>query len=139
MKLFIASAVLTMFIPFCSWSQDTKFDLSRSIEFSNSKQTEEIIIKTESNSTQLYISIKSAINQGGLIVEIYDPAGEKQGNFEIESIVKSNDGKTEYVQGSIQKKINVPMAGEWKIKIIPTNTTGHIRIGTYIGIPDDKK
>lgn len=73
----------------------------------------------------LNIEIESHINEGELTIELYDPQGEKQGNFTIGSAAFSSK---ESVRGSLSKKVANPNKGEWIVKFIPKNASGAIEI-----------
>ncbi|WP_298758554.1 hypothetical protein [uncultured Psychroserpens sp.] len=104
--------------------------LNRNIQLDGSSDTEEIKIEVASNAKKLHIGINSTIKSGYLTVEVYDPKGNKKGNFSIESQVKSSSKKKELVCGQMQKHIDEPIKGDWVIKLIPNNVAGDISICT---------
>jgi hypothetical protein len=73
----------------------------------------------------LNMNIESHIIQGELTIELYDPQGEKQGNFTIGSPTFSSK---ESVRGSLSKRITNPAKGDWIVKFIPKNASGAIEI-----------
>lgn len=82
----------------------------------------------------LSMTIESHNYEGELTIELYDPQGEKQGNFTVGSPTfsgKKDESKVpprESVRGSLSKKIANPIKGEWIVKLIPKNSTGSIEI-----------
>ena len=104
--------------------------LNRSIQFDGSSDTEDIKIEVADATKKLYVSINSTIKSGHLTVEVYDPKGNKKGNFSIESQVKSSNKKKELVCGQMQKQIDDPIKGNWVIKLIPNNVAGDVSICT---------
>ncbi|WP_298903327.1 hypothetical protein [uncultured Psychroserpens sp.] len=104
--------------------------LNRSIQFDGSSDTEEIKVEVADSAKKLYVSINSTIKSGYLTVEVYDPKGNKKGNFSIESQVKSSNKKKELVCGQMQKHIDDPIQGNWVIKLIPNNVAGDVSICT---------
>jgi hypothetical protein len=80
--------------------------------------------------------IASNISEGDLTIEIYDPSGDKKGDFSIGCVLNKikqgnstdEDKSREIVQGRINKSINNPLKGTWIIKIFPKNATGQIQI-----------
>ena len=121
---------LVTIIPCLSFGQDTQITLTRSILLNGDSEKEEITIKVEEQVVRLNISIKSSINKGKLILEIYDPNGEKEGYFSIGGQIKAVDNKKEIVTGSINKMLQEPTPGNWKIIIIPNKAKGSIKINT---------
>ena len=103
---------------------------NRTIKLENSSENEDITIAIPKDLGCMHIAISSTINSGYLTVEIYDPKGNKKGNFSIESQVKSSASKSEMVCGQLQKQINDPIAGDWVVKLIPNNVSGDISINT---------
>ncbi|MCE4563677.1 hypothetical protein INQ51_05095 [Maribellus sp. CM-23] len=93
-KLILASTflVITMLFFFHSKAQTlpdsaikekTQFLINRKIEFSNTSEKQELTIKVNMQNCMLDLEIKSSVNNGELEVEIYDPAGKKQGSFSV--------------------------------------------------------
>ncbi len=102
--------------------------LSRNIELDGSSDTEDIKIEVSDETKKMFIGVNSTIESGYLTVEIYDPSGNKKGNFSVESQVKSSDKKREQVCGQMQKQIEDPEKGTWRVKLIPKNAVGKIHI-----------
>lgn len=135
-KLFAGTLTFMFLLTNLSFGQGTELDLKRSISLSGDSETEEIEIKVE-ETVLLNINIKSNVKVGGLTIEIYDPNGEKQGNFSVgsqlnlnKSSMESKDkkSKNEEVSGQIEKKIKEPVNGNWIIKIIPNKAEGTVLI-----------
>ncbi len=105
---------------------------NRNIQLDGSSDTEEITVEVTEDITCLSIGINSTIQSGYLTMEIYDPKGEKQGNFSVESQLKSNAKTKELVCGQMQKQIKEPLKGKWVVKLIPNNVKGDITIHTML-------
>jgi len=112
---------------------NTGYQVSRTIELEDSSDTEEIKLEVSENMKALSIGINSTIDAGSLTMEIYDPKGNKQGNFSVESSTSSSSkGKRkELVCGQLNKAIENPMKGDWTIKLKPKNVTGKINIHSH--------
>ncbi|MEM7186862.1 MAG: hypothetical protein AAF466_09400 [Bacteroidota bacterium] len=109
--------------------------LTRSIKLDNSSKKEEIKIEVADDVKCLGIGLNSTISEGSLTVEIFDPNGDKQGNFSVESQMSSSsssEGKnSEMVCGQLNKTIKEPMKGDWVVKLKPKKVTGKIQINSY--------
>jgi len=66
-----------------TFKEKTQFLTQRRIEFSNTSEKQELTIKVNMQNCTFDLEIKSSVNNGELEVEIYDPAGKKQGNFSV--------------------------------------------------------
>ena len=116
-----------------TFAQSTNMKLERTINLSGDSKTEEITVNVDEKLIHLMISIKSTVSLGELSIEIYDPNGEKHGNFTVGNQLNSASsvpGKREIVNGTINKIVRQPMMGNWTIKIIPTKARGEINIQT---------
>lgn len=106
----------------------TKFDFRRDIQLENSKKSEEISITIPEKAKEFKLQIESAVSYGKLDVEIYDANGKKQGVFSVGTQLGLEN--SEHAQGTINKSLLEPDAGEWKVKIIPQDANGIIIIHT---------
>ena len=104
--------------------------LNRTIEFDGSSEAENIIIDVSEDTGKMHVGINSTIKSGFLTVELYDPKGNKKGNFSIESQQNTNDKKKEMVCGQMQKHIDDPMKGKWVILLTPSKVKGDVSICT---------
>ena len=116
----------------------------RSIELEASSDNESITLQVEKDVECLQIGVNSTIKSGSLTMEIYDPKGNKQGNFSVESQISSSSAsqgkKKELVCGQLNKTIKEPMAGAWQVKLFPKTVTGTINILSHQGNePDSNK
>ncbi len=108
--------------------------LNRSVKSFYQKESKksELKINMTEDHNQLRISINSRFSEGGVVVEIIDPKGEKQGNFTLkrdEAIVSGeNTTSSEVVEGQFTKLIRFPIKGEWIIRSLPTAATGNMEI-----------
>lgn len=133
----ISVLFIALFISQLTFSQNTRFEINRSINFHPKKDIEptNIIIKVDKQTVNFFLDISCKVRLGGLTVEIYDPKGEKQGEFSIESqmdkklpLTGSDENEREIVNGNISKQINEPIKGDWFVKLIPNNTFANILI-----------
>ncbi|WP_299114507.1 hypothetical protein [uncultured Winogradskyella sp.] len=103
---------------------------NRNIELEGSSDTENIKIEVDKDVNKIHIGVSSTIKSGYLTVEVYDPKGNKKGNFSVESQIKPGDKKKELVCGQMQKQIDEPIEGTWIVKLIPRDAVGTISIHT---------
>ena len=119
-------------------AQSFTFDLKRSINLtSNDKDDQSIILNVTEKTSSLGLDINCKVLLGSLKIEIYNPKGEKQGEFAVESQLKEKlplnydeSLNRELVEGKIEKIISDPIAGKWIIKLIPTKTYASIKINS---------
>ena len=109
---------------------ETKVDLQRTIKLEKDSKSEDVILHIKKKTKKLDLLISSSINNGKLTIEVYSPDNIKQGNYTVGTQLKSE--KKEIVNGNIRKSLVEPQAGEWKVKIIPTDASGTIKIQTAV-------
>lgn len=128
--LFLAPVALAQHKSNCS-----NYNTQRSIELDDSSSKEEVKVEVAENTKHLMIGVNSTISAGALTMEIFDPKGDKQGNFSVESMMSSNsnsNGKSkESVCGQLNKSFQDPMKGKWTIKLKPRKVTGNIKITSH--------
>lgn len=142
---FLAAILLLVVITSYSWGQDnTDFSLNRNLILKSESQEQKITVAISEIYSSLKLSINAMIQEGELTIEIYDPNGEKQGNFsigcqlgtpkinknEIQSERVSDSGTKEMVQGRITRTIAKPLKGNWIVKIIPKSASGQVQISS---------
>ncbi|MGB6035346.1 MAG: hypothetical protein WBG42_03695 [Cryomorphaceae bacterium] len=103
--------------------------MHRTIELENDSKSADITINIKPSELELNLSINTMVSEGKLTIEVYDPSSTKQGNFTVGTQLESK--KKEIVRGNIRKSLTEPLAGNWKVKIIPSNATGRIEIQTF--------
>lgn len=115
----------------------TVLNMDRKIDLNGDSTTEEIKIEVQKGTSGLEMAISSVIRSGSLTIEIYNPNGEKKGNFSvggqlkpstIDRNKKDGGGKSEVANGRITKYIENPQLGNWVIKIIPERAEGGVSI-----------
>lgn len=109
---------------------ETNVSVERNIRLENDSKQHEVLINIKPKTQKLDLLISSSVNKGKITIEIYDPSGVKQGNFTVETQIGT--AKEEVVNGNIRKSLFEPEAGIWKVKIIPAEATGKIRIQTAV-------
>lgn len=115
-------------------SEETDFSLTRSITLSDNSGSKSIPVEINADSPEFLLSINCNLKSGTLNVEIYDPKGEKRGNFSVKGSGHSNNtsGWSETVGGVINKRYQSPMEGTWNLKFISEKVTADISINTKI-------
>jgi len=134
-KLRAVIILLLLLGPIAMAQQDcTDFSITRTIHLNESSNTKEIKLEVNDDVKCLQIGLISTIESGALTIEIYDPNGDKQGNFSMESDLSSNSssaGKNkDLVCGQLNKTIKDPMKGNWIVKLKPKKVTGEIMINS---------
>ena len=104
--------------------------MTRNIQFNGSSDSEQIKVEVSDDTKDLNLNVNGTIKSGYLTVEIFDPKGNKKGNFSIESQISASDTKKEMVCGQMSKQIKDPMKGNWIIKLTPKNVVGDITINS---------
>ena len=116
-----------------AFSQSCGNMTTRQIELSDSSDNESIELDVSKDIKCLMIGVGSTIESGSLTMEIFDPKGDKQGNFSVESQISSSAKKKEKVCGQLNKTFKDPMPGTWVVKLKPKKVTGTISILSNMG------
>ncbi len=105
---------------------------SKSITLESSSKNEAITIPVDNETGCLSIGVSSSISSGSLTLEIYNPDGDKEGNFSVsgdDNSSSSNEASmTTSVCGQLNKTFKEPMKGDWVVKLKPKKVTGKIQI-----------
>ena len=104
---------------------------TRTIELDDSSDKETITVDVSEDVNKMHLNINSNVKSGYLTVELYDPKGNKKGNFSIESQSKSSKTK-EQVCGQMQKYIEDPIEGKWTVVLVPKKVVGNVSICTSL-------
>jgi hypothetical protein len=105
----------------------TRVDLHREIKLDNTSESEDIILNIDVGVDRLEVIISSIITSGNLKIELFDPKGASQGTFSVGTQLAK---KIERVKGNINKSLNDPQAGVWKVTVVPKYATGNLVIQT---------
>lgn len=106
----------------------TRVTFERNITLDNDSKPENVTVTIEPGTETIDLMITSTIENGKLTIELFNPAGVKQGNFTVETQLDAK--KQERVAGKLQKSLEEPQPGDWKIKIVPTAVKGSVQIQT---------
>lgn len=97
---------------------------------------QEVSLPLRDSLTYINFEIKAVVTSGDLTVELYDPDGEKYGNFSLAGSSGTGNrqnteftrGKTYYAEasGSLVRFVKFPKRGMWKAKVITKNAAGLI-------------
>ena len=122
-------------ISFSTFAQSTQFKTTRNLGFKESSKTQEITINIKEKTAGLSLEILCVVREGMVTIEIYDPSGQKQGEFAVESVESEDDGSlfsalADGVSGEIKKSVRDPQLGKWIVKFIPKNATGRVTINS---------
>lgn len=95
-RLSIATLLLSFLASFSLGQDKPDLNFSRKILLKSESEEQMVPIAVPEICTSLNLSIAAKIQEGELTIEIYDPKGEKQGNFSIvcqSDTLKTNKGK----------------------------------------------
>jgi hypothetical protein len=143
--LLLATGLIIVNTGTVSGQDVTVFRTESRITFDSESEEREVSVGVSDINTIMTLNIESFISSGHLTIEIYDPTGVKESNFNLGYSVKSKneeikvkkaDNKTmaseeSPVRGNINKSIKNPIQGDWIIKMIAKNATGIIRINVH--------
>lgn len=97
---------------------------------------QEVSLPLRDSLSYINFEIKAVITSGELTVELYNPDGEKYGNFSLAgSSGSGNKQNTEFIRGkayyaeasgSLVRYVKLPKRGMWKAKVITKNAAGVI-------------
>jgi hypothetical protein len=95
------------------------------VNLNKESKLKEISVSVDKEIPILSLNIKGRVSSGSVDVEIFDPKKVKQGGF---TIVNDDNKNGEMVYGSINKSVNEPLHGIWKIIVSSQNAYGNIYI-----------
>jgi hypothetical protein len=124
--------ITIILIPALIWAQkkESKGSTSLSFEstFDNDSKPDDITFNIEPGTESLNLRVMSLVKSGMIVVEIYDPANNKQGGFSVGS---KPSGENKKSSGTFQKLLKEPLSGTWTVKIAPTAAKGTVQVETY--------
>lgn len=110
---------------------------------------QEVNLPLRDSLVSISFEIKASLISGELTVELYDPDGEKYGNFSLAGSQDPEDQKkTTFVKGqayvaeasgSLVRFVKYPKRGSWKARIITKNASGIIQFNLTTGITGIQK
>ena len=106
------------------------YALSRTILLDTDTKASEITIEVPEGTAKLSLKVEGRIEGGQLSVEVLNPKGERAGNFDLSTQVKS--AKKEIANGNFIKSVTDPLAGKWIVKIKPNKAQGEFHIESLL-------
>lgn len=116
----------------------------KSITLRGDSGEQEVSLPLRDSLNYINFEIKAVITAGELTVELFDPAGEKYGNFSLAGSSNSGDrqdgefvrGKYYYAEasGSLVRYVKFPVRGIWKAKVITKNAAGAVDFNLTRGV-----
>ena len=116
----------------------------KTLNLKGESAVQEVSLPLRDSLTYINFEIKAIITSGDLTVELYDPDGEKYGNFSLAGSLDSRDkqetqmirGKVYYAEasGSLVRYVKFPKIGLWKAKVITKKTAGVIHFNLTRGV-----
>jgi len=118
-------------------AQDNSLNLHHSLSLNEKSVEQNIKVDVAGDVEKLKIDIRCSLDQGEVIVELYDPEGKRQGKFTLGSKTKTSNtasadekADVEREEGKLEKVVTNPVNGNWVIKITPTKTKAQVSIRT---------
>lgn len=116
----------------------------KTLKLKGESAEQEVSLPLRDSLTYINFEIKAVITSGELTVELYDPDGEKYGNFSLAGSLDPRDkqdtqmirGKTYYAEasGSLVRYVKFPKQGMWKARVITKNAAGVINFNLTRGV-----
>ena len=137
MKNTLSLSIGIMLMCVTAWAQNektrptvtfTRVTFERNIVLDNDSKPEDVIVTIEPGTKEIDLVISSTIEAGEVIIELSDPGGIRAGNFTVGTQLDTK--KQERVAGKLQKSLDEPQPGNWKIRIAPTAAKGSVKIQT---------
>jgi hypothetical protein len=122
---------------------DTLHTQTTYIKLNGETEVKEVIMPLRDSLNSVNIIVASLIGAGELTLEIFDPAGEKHGNFSLgcqmnttvlqkkenqKITLRDIDNSDEKAFGNLFRTIKNPIRGAWKAKITNKGAVGNIQI-----------
>ncbi len=115
-----------------AWKNSVKNLVHKNIMLSGQDSKNRTIKLKVIHESTLFFNINCTINSGSVLIEVFDPKGQKEGELSLEhgkeSATKTKNGFSGSTSGSLNKIINEPEAGDWEVKVKPKKSKGHIFI-----------
>lgn len=115
-----------------AWKKSVKNLVHKNIILSGNDSKNRIVKIKVIHENTLFFNINCTINSGSVLIEVFDPKGQKEGELSLEHREKSAAKKGTRISGStsgsLNKIINAPEKGEWEVKVKPKKSNGHIYI-----------
>ena len=113
------------------YNTSTKSIFNKSITISgNDSKTKSVRVKV-TKSNPLFFNVGGKIDSGHVLIEIFNPKGQIQGELSLEhhkGTPKTGAVFSDKTSGSVNNIINAPETGDWVVKITPERSKGHIHI-----------
>jgi hypothetical protein len=130
------STILLVFISSTAAAQNNHLSSSRSITLTPSSVEQTVEVDVVGEVLQLKLEVMCSIKAGEITVEIFAPDGSAQGKFKAGSpntsttISKDLLEKQDEEHGRLEKYVDKPANGIWKVKISPKKTEGRLKINS---------
>jgi hypothetical protein len=146
-RAFLISIVIICFLSQAaiSYGQDSiRMTIKiRQITLKGDSGEQEVSLPLRDSLSYINFEIKAIITSGEVTVELFDPYGEKYGNFSLAGSTNSNNnvdalirGKTYFAEasGSLVRYVKLPKRGMWKAKVITKNAVGAVEFNLTKGV-----
>lgn len=152
MKTVISLSIILFTVLGTSFGQSqAQSEFTQQFNFDKSTDEKEVTLEIKTGTEMVGFQFTSEITGGHLIMTILDPNGKKEGGFELEAVeskgdgsshssssnTNSNDNSHTYTMvttdggnahGMLNKQVDNPVAGTWRVKIKSKELTGLVAI-----------
>lgn len=127
-------------MPFCELAaqQDTLHSGTTFIKLNGETETKEVKMPLRDSLSTVNIIATAMIGSGSIDLEIYDPAGKKQGNFSLacetdnvskkKLTLKDIDDSDQKALGNLYRTVKNPLKGAWIVKVTNNGALGTIQL-----------
>ena len=130
------ATVLLLFISSSGIAQNNRLSLERSIVLNPESINQTIEVEVVGNVKQLKLEVVCSITAGEIVVEIFAPDGSAQGKFKAGSLSTSTTNSKDLLEkqdaerGRLEKYVDKPANGVWRIKVTPKKTKGKLKVSS---------
>jgi nitrogen fixation protein FixH len=118
-----------------TYGQENMLNLQRTIPLKQKTKEQKIEIEVSGDVDQFDLKIMCDIEKGKVTIEVFDPAGRKQGKFTLGSedykAEPNEEGELTYAdreQGKLEKSVKDPDNGIWIIRVTQQKAKGYLNI-----------
>jgi hypothetical protein len=109
-------------------AQQTEVSVRRIVELNPKSEAQKILINVEPDIDALHMAVTCRLAYGQVTVELYDPKGKRMGKLSLGGT--STKEKPQEEEGKLDTTIKNPLAGEWKIMVLPVGAKARLNVSS---------
>ena len=109
-------------------AQQTEVSIRRIVELNPKSEAQKIRINVEPDIGALHLVVSCRLAYGQVIVELYDTKGKRMGKLSLGGT--STKEKPQEEEGKLDTTIKNPLAGEWKIMVLPVGAKARLNVSS---------